>query len=103
MEPVEPSMASVFMRGGKVPGRSPESRGQHEAKIVPDHRCRQNQSIDAVEYATVAGQQRTGILKSVAPLIGGLQQVARLCLDIGKAGYQHGLKRVRIKPAKEKH
>src|SRR5689334_19549452 len=99
MEPVEPSMASAFMKRGRSRQAASESRAQHESKIVPDHRRGQNQRIDAVEYATVPRQQGTRILYAGAAFICGLQQVAGLPRDICKASHQHGLKRVDIEPA----
>src|SRR5437588_9311276 len=98
MQPVAPSIASAFMKRSSS-SLSSESRGQQESKIVPDDGGGQNQSIDAIEYATMPRQQGTRILYSGAALIGGFQQVASLPRDIGQASHQHRLKRVDIQPA----
>src|SRR5260370_2097312 len=73
-----------------------ESPGQQESKIVPDHRRGQNQSIDAIEYATMSRQQRTRILYPGAALVGGLQQVPCLTVCVPNASHQDGLGRIDI-------
>ena len=45
---------------------------------VPQHRSCQQQGVDAVEDAAVAGEQVSGILDSGRALEGGLGQIAYL-------------------------
>src|SRR5215470_3551812 len=82
MEPVDPRMAMRFIIIRILFECFAEESGQ--IRIVPHHRNGEEQRVDAVEHAAVAGKKSAGILKAGATLQCGFKEITELCGDVGE-------------------
>jgi len=61
--------------------------GIDEDEVVPDHRNAEDEGVDAVENATVAGEEAAGIFYAGGTFAGGFEKVAHLTGDIAEGGH----------------
>ncbi len=65
-------------------------------RIKPQHRRGEEQRIDAVEHAAVAGKNRAGILHAGSALDQRLHQIAKLCGDVQRDRQQDNRPQLRL-------
>ena len=75
IEPVEPRIAIRFIKYEQLCAGLPQGAGIVPSRIVPQHGSGEEQGVDAVQHASVAGQQRARILHPRAALEHRLHQV----------------------------
>ena len=67
-----------------------------EDEVVPDDGDAEDEGVDAVEDAAMAGEEATGILHASGAFAGGFEEVAHLSGDVAEHGHYEQPPRERV-------
>ena len=81
--------------------KRPLEAGIDEDEVVPDHGDAQDEGVDAVEDAAVAGEEAAGIFDAGGALTGGFEEVAHLSCDVAENGHDEEMREWDVEPPVE--
>ena len=70
----------------------------NENEVVPDYGNAQDQGVDAIEDASVAGQESTRILYASGAFTGGFKEVSHLSRDVAQRGHSEQVRKRNREP-----
>ena len=72
-----------------------------EDEVVPDDGDAEDEGVDAVEDAAVAGEEAAGIFYASGTLAGGFEEVAHLTGDVAENGHEEEMRKRNGEPEME--
>src|ERR1700736_134683 len=76
--------------------------GAKQNPIIPDNGNGQDEGVDAIEDAAVAGEYGAGVFHADAALVSGLEKIADLASDIADGGHGKKMLKGSVDPGTER-